>query len=99
MRAELRSLPSEKFLAADRRMLFPFRLRKRKAVLACELAGHETQHHRRRLTFKNVCDDRLARGLCAGTRGADYRDDQVAEPVHVESDFDRAIRGARSADR
>ncbi len=30
---------------------------------------------------------------------ADLRDDQAAEPVHVESNLDRPIRGARSADR
>src|SRR6267378_8046586 len=80
-------------------MLFPFRIWKRKAVLAGELAGHETEYHRRRLALENICHDRMARGLRARARRADLRDDQAAEPVDVESNLNRPVRGARSADR
>ena len=48
------------------------------------------------ICLKNFCDDRLAHRLYACAGSADPGNDQGAEPVHVESHVDRAIRGAGS---
>src|SRR5712672_1468908 len=79
-------------------MLFAFRLRKRETVFAGKFAGDETQYHRRGIVIKNICDDWMAHRLCACARAVDFRNDQDAEPVYFESNFDRAICGARSTD-
>ena len=47
---------------------------------------------------EDLCHDWLAFGLCAWPRGCDQRDVEAAEPVHFESDIDRAESSSRRAE-
>ena len=54
-------------------------------------AGFEKYGHHRRVVFEDFRDDWMALGLRPRAAAADRGHHKVAEPVHVESHFDRAI--------
>jgi aspartate aminotransferase len=83
-------------VAALGRMLFAFHLWRRQAVFRRQPAQVEARAHRHRVVLENLRDDRLARGLRARASAPHRRDDQAAEPVHLERYFDCAVRRARS---
>src|SRR5215472_7991371 len=86
-------------MAADRRVLFTLCVWQRKTVFTGKFAGHQAAYHRRGVSVQNVLYDRLASWLRPCTRTADLGDDQDPEPIDIESDLDRAVRGPGGADR
>src|SRR5579864_2309973 len=80
-------------------MLLAFRLRRCETVFDRESAGRERARDCRGITVEDVCDDRLADGLHARTRASDRSDAEIAVTIHIERNVDRAIRGARGAER
>ncbi len=61
-------------------------------------AGIQGADRRAGIALEDLCDDRLASGLCDGSRSSDQRDGEVAEPVHFESNLDRAEGRGRCAE-
>src|SRR5262249_34283778 len=53
----------------------------------------------RRIALKDVCDDGMAHRLCTRRRGSDRSSLKTAEPLDIESCFDRAKSRDRSAER
>ena len=85
-------------LGALRRVLRLSELHRR-AVFGGIVARISRAHGDRRLAVEDLCHDRLAAGLCAGSGAGDRGHAEAAEPVHFESDVDRAEGGGRGSER
>src|ERR1035441_1852288 len=92
-------MPAPRRVAALRRMLFALHLWRREALRGCEPAERESAIDYRRIALEDICNDRLASGICARSSAVNCGNDEAAEPVNLEPYIDRAIRGARSHDR
>ncbi len=63
------------------------------------LNEYRDRFHGRRIAVEDLRHDRLASGIHAGPRAGSERRAEIAEPVHLKSDVDRAESGGRCAER
>ena len=61
-----------------------------------QCAGFEGHVDHRWIVFEDFCDDRVAAWLHSWPEAARGCDCEIAEPIDVEPDFDRAVCGSRS---
>src|SRR5438105_631994 len=80
-------------------MLFALYLRTAPTLFHCKRRGCKRKCNYYWLGFENLRNDRLAHRVYARTGRADSSTGEAAEPIDIQSDFDRAVRRARRDDR